>query len=82
MCYITDITAENIENAKHGDIIKTPYKGDLLIEKYCYQVNLVQAGKVIYRDYEDNYIWSVKENTIAARLHQMYSELARWALTA
>ena len=76
---ITELTAENLENAKTGDIIVTPNKDEYKIEQVYYGVWLYKNGEIVYRDYADNYVWSVKENTDTARLHYMYEKLAQWA---
>lgn len=76
---ITELTAENLENAKTGDIIVTPNKDEYKIEQVFNGVWLFKNGKNVYRDYADNYVWSAKENTNAARLHFMYEILAHWA---
>ena len=76
---ITELTAENLENAKTGDIIVTPNKDEYKIEQVYNGVWLYKNGEIVYRDYADNYVWAVNENTNTARLHFMYEKLAQWA---
>ena len=76
---ITELTAENLENDKTGDIIVTPNNNEYKIEQVYNGVWLYKNGEIVYRDYADNYVWSAKENTNTARLHFMYEILARWA---
>lgn len=76
---ITELTAINLENAKTGDIIVTPNKDEYKIEKVFGGVWLYKNGDIVYRDYQDNYVWAAEENTFASRLHFMYEKLAQWA---
>ena len=77
---ITELTSINLENAKTGDIIVTPHKGEYKIEKVFGGIFLYKNGDIVYRDYQDNYVWAAEENTFLSRLHYMYEVLARWAI--
>lgn len=68
------ITAENLKNAKNGETIETP-RGTFKIERFCYQINLYENGKLVSRDYLSEYLNNDGYDNAWERL---YNHLAKW----
>ena len=68
------ITSENLKNLKDGETIETP-RGTFKIERFCYQINLYKNGKLVSRDYLNDYLNNDGYDNAWERL---YNHLAKW----
>ena len=68
------ITAENLKNLKDGETIETP-RGTFKIERFCYQINLYKDGKLVSRDYLNDYL---NNDGHEAAWERLYNHRAKW----
>ena len=68
------ITAENLKNLNDGETIETP-RGTFEIERFPYQINLYKNGKLVSRDYLDDYL---NNDGYEAAWERLYNHLAKW----
>ena len=68
------ITIEDLKNLKDGETIETP-RGTFKIERFCYQINLYENGKLVSRDYLSDYLGNDGHEKAWERL---YDHRAKW----
>lgn len=68
------ITLENLKNVKDGETIET-LRGTFKIERFCYQINLYENGKLVSRNYLSEYTSNDGNDRAWVRL---YNHLAKW----
>ena len=73
------ITAENLKNAKDGETIETP-RGTFKIERFCYQINLYENGKLVSRDYLSEYLNNDGYDKAWERLYNHRAKWLNWEL--
>ena len=73
------ITAENLKNAKDGETIETP-RGIFKVERFCYQINLYENGKLVSRDYLSEYLNNDGYDKAWERLYNHRAKWLNWEL--
>lgn len=68
------ITTDNLKNLNDGETIETP-RGTFKIERFCHQINLYENGKLVSRDYLDDYL---NNDGHEAAWERLYNHLAKW----
>lgn len=68
------ITSENLKNLKNGETIETP-RGTFNIERFSYQINLYENGKLASCDYLSEYMGNDGFDNAWERL---YNHRAKW----
>lgn len=68
------ITTENLKKMKDGETIET-LRGTFKIERFCYQINLYENGKLVSRNYLSEYTSNDGYDNAWVRL---YNHLAQW----
>lgn len=71
---IGKITLENLKNLKDGETFET-LRGTFEIERFCYQINLYENGKLVSRDYLSDYMNNDGYDEAWTRL---YNHRAKW----
>lgn len=78
---ITELTIENLKNAKTGDIIVSPTRGEFMVERFCYQINLYQNKKLVKREYACEYTWQAKGTGEEALMNALFEHLQKYLTT-
>lgn len=68
------ITSENLQKLKDGETIET-LRGTFKIERFCYQINLYENGKLVSRNYLSEYTSNDGNDNAWVRL---YNHLTKW----
>lgn len=75
---ITELTIENLKNSKTGDIIVSPTRGEFMVERFCYQINLYQNKKLVKREYACEYTWQAKGTGEQALMNALFEHLQKY----